>query len=277
MMNDRIRNNYSGLRPRLFIFPVFLLVLIVLFLYGEGALNVSGYVEIQKDVFLSINHFLGRYPVLQHNLTQLGDVLIILPLITILIVYAPKIWEALLAGLLVSAVFSAVLKKLFAIPRPAAVLDHNTFIIMGKKLTGFNSLPSGHSITIFTVLTILLFAFMPKKWEGKTLWALFVVITGLILAFTRVGVGAHHPLDVISGSIIGYISGLSGIFISRKYKIGAWIGPKKYYPVFILLFLVCGGVLVTRIMNENLLVYYFSIISLAFSLYKIIQVYVQRR
>ncbi|MBX2952204.1 MAG: phosphatase PAP2 family protein [Leadbetterella sp.] len=191
--------------------------------------------------------------------------------------YAPKIWEALLAGLLVSAVFSAVLKKLFAVPRPAAVLDHNTFIIMGKKLTGFNSLPSGHSITIFTVLTVLLFAFMPKKWEGKTLWVLFVVITGLILAFTRVGVGAHHPLDVISGSIIGYISGLSGIFISRKYKIGAWIGPKKYYPVFILLFLVCGGVLVTRIRNENLLVYYFSIISLAFSLYKIIQVYVQRR
>jgi uncharacterized membrane protein YoaK (UPF0700 family) len=135
---------------------------------------------------------------------------------------------------------------------------------------GHASLPSGHSITIFTTLAVLLFAFMPEKLTYKILLILFTIITGLIIAFTRVGVGAHYPLDVIIGSIIGYISGLTGIFINRKYKIWTWINNKKYYPIFILLMLICGISLINKIINENLLIYYLALISLFFPFYKII-------
>ena len=78
-------------------------------------------------------------------------------------------------------------------------------------------------ITVFTTLTILLFAFMPQKLKYKILLVFFIITTGLIIVFTGVGVEAHYPLDVIIGSIIGYISGLIGIFISRKYKFWTWI------------------------------------------------------
>lgn len=274
-MNTNIINNYLRLKPHLFILPILLLVIVILLLYSQNALSVNGYTQIQKDSFLIINHNLGQYPNLQFNLTQLGDGLIILSFLSIFIIYAPKIWEAIISGLLVSVLFSNPLKRIFSVPRPAAVFDNDSFIIVGKKLVGFNSSPSGHSITVFTVFTVLLFAFMPKKLEHKFLWFSSVIIIGLIIVSTRVGVGAHYPLDVISGSLIGYISGLAGVFISRKYKIWAWVNNKKSYPFFILLFLVCCVILVNKISHENLTIFYLSLASLLFSLYKITDVYVK--
>jgi membrane-associated phospholipid phosphatase len=117
---------------------------------------------------------------------------------------------------------------------------------------------------------------MPKKMLNKILWGIFIISIGLILVTTRVGVGAHFPLDVVSGSIIGYISGLLGIFISRKYKIWAWINSKKYYPVFIVLLLVCIAIVLNRIVTMNLIVFYVTFLCLIVSLYKIIYVYVKK-
>lgn len=272
-MNKNIVNNYSKLKPLLFFFPILLLTIIALFLYSLDALCINRYIQIQKGSFFVINYNFGQYPALMSNLTQLGDALIFLSFLSIFIVYAPKIWESLISGLLVSLLFSSILKKIFAIPRPAAVFDNNSFVIVGKKLSGFNSFPSGHSITVFTVLSVLLFAFMPQKLKYKITGFFLVIITGLIIVFTRVGVGAHYPIDVIAGSTIGYISGLTGIFISRKYKIWSWVNNKKYYPFFISLFLVCCFLLIKKIINENLIIYYLSFISLIISLYKIIDVY----
>ena len=276
MINDNVITNFSKLKLSLFFLPLFLLVAIVLFLYSQDALYVDNYIQIQKNYFLFINSKLSQFPNILYNLTQFGDALIFLSFLTLFIVYAPKIWESLLSALLVSVIFSTILKNIFAVPRPAAVLDTSSFVIIGKTLSGHNSLPSGHSITVFTILTVLLFGFMPKKWNYKIVWSFFIISIGLILAFTRVGVGAHFPLDVIVGSIIGYISGLVGIFSSQKYKIWYWINHKKFYPIFIVLFLICGIVLINKISKENLIIFYLSLTSLVVSLYKITAVYVKK-
>ncbi|TPD73390.1 phosphatase PAP2 family protein [Flavobacterium microcysteis] len=275
-MNTNVIINYARLKLPLFLLPIFLLVVVVLFLYSQNALCVEGYVQIQKDSFFFINQYLGQYPYLQINLTQLGDALVILSLLSIFFIYASKVWESLLSGSLVSLLLAGLLKKIFAIPRPAAVFSDDSFIIIGKKLTGHNSLPSGHSITVFTVLTVLLFSFMPKSLKSKIAWYLAIIAAGLVLVFTRVGVGAHYPLDVIVGSIVGYISGLAGIFISRKYRLWGWICNKKYCPVFILLFLICCILLTFRIINQNLVLFYLATASLIVSLYKIITIYVKK-
>ncbi|MBN8857806.1 MAG: phosphatase PAP2 family protein [Sphingobacteriales bacterium] len=272
-MNTNTIKNYSRLKTSLFCLPAFLLSAIVLFLYSQDALSVNHYIQIQKSSFFSLNHYLGQYPGLQFNLTQFGDCLISLSLLSIFIVYAPKIWESLISALLVSFLFSSVLKNIFAVPRPAAVFDSNSFIIVGEKLSGFNSLPSGHSVTVFTVLTVLLFGLTPQKLKYKITWFLLVVITGLMLALTRVGVGAHYPIDVIVGCIIGYISALLGIFISREYKICSWVNDKKYYLLFIVMFIACCVLLIYRIMKEDLIIFYLSLASLIISLYKTINVY----
>ena len=275
-MNVNISNNYSRLKPSLFFLPLFFLIAIVSFLGSKGALCADKYIEIQKDCFFYINSHLGQYPNLEYNLTQFGDALVFLSFLSLFVIYAPKIWEALLSTLLVSLLLCCPFKSMFAVPRPAATFDNNSFIIVGKAVCGHNSCPSGHSITIFAILTVLLFAFMPKETKFKILWVFSFITIGFFLAFTRVGVGAHYPLDVIIGSIVGHICGLLGIFISRKYKIWAWINNKKFYPIFILLFLICCVTLINRIINENLIIFYFAFISLAVSLYKIITIYVKK-
>ncbi|KFF18836.1 phosphatase PAP2 family protein [Flavobacterium hydatis] len=275
-MNASVINNYLKLKTSLFVLPLFFLCAIILFLYSQQALCAEHYVQIQKDFFFFINSHLGQYPNLEYNLTQLGDGLVFLSFLGLFVIYAPRIWEALLSGLLMSLLFSCPLKSIFAVPRPGVAFFDDHIIIIGKALCGHNSLPSGHSITVFTILTILMFAFMPQKLKFKIPWIFLIISLGLIVAFTRVAIGAHHPLDVIIGSIIGYISGLLGIFISRKNKTWNWINNKKYYPVFILLFLVCSISLINRIIDENLIIFYFAFISLVVSIYKITTVYVKR-
>lgn len=276
IMNTNVANNYSRLKLTLFFLPIFFLTAIVVFLYQRDALHVDKYIQIQKNCFFFLNSKLSQFPNTLFNLNQLGDCAVFLSFLSIFMLYAPKIWESLISASILSCIFSSLLKHVFAVPRPAASFDKNSFVIIGNTLTGNNSLPSGHSITIFTVLTVLLFAFMPQKLNYKILWFVFITITGLMLVFTRVGVGAHYPLDVIIGGIIGYISGLLGIFISKKYRIWAWIGDKRYYPILVLFLLFCCISLINKIMNENLIIFYLSLISLAVSLYKIINVYIKK-
>lgn len=275
-MNTYVIQNFSKLKLSLFIVPLLLLIAIVLLLYTQDSLSVDEYIQVQKGCFYFLNSKLSQFPNIIFNLTQLGDEIIILSCLSIFMLYAPKIWEALLSASLVSCIFSTSLKKIFAVPRPAAVFDSHSFAILGKTLSGHSSLPSGHSITAFTILTVLMFAFMPKKWGAKSLWFMLIISIGLVLVFTRVGVGAHYPLDVIIGGIIGYISAILGVFINEKYKIWTWINYKKYYPVFILFFLICGILIINRIKVENLFVFYAALTVLSISLYKIIHVYIKK-
>ena len=275
-MNTKVINNYAKVGPNLLSIPLVLLSLIFFFLFKKNALSVEGYINIQKNWFFYINSELSQFPEITYNLTQFGDSLIFLSFLSILIIYTPKMWEALVYSCLCSLVFSSTLKNLFSVPRPAAALDQQSFFIIGKTLTGHNSLPSGHSITVFTVLTVLLFSFMPEKNKAKFFWIIAIILTGAILVSTRVGVGAHFPLDVTIGSILGFLAGLLGILISKKVKLFNWISNKKSYPFFILLFLTCSIVLVGKIIKENLVIYYLSLVCLLFTLYKITYVYFKK-
>lgn len=274
-MNDYITDNYKKVSFYLLLLPIFIISAIIGLLYSQNALNVMGYVNIQKNVFYFLNEKLSQFPILEDNLTQIGDAFIGMSLLSILIIYTPKMWEALLSASLISLVFSKTFKEIFDIPRPATIFDNDSFNIIGETLVGYSSLPSGHSITTFTLLTVCMFAFAPKKTTYRYLWFICLVLLGLLIAFTRVGVGAHHPFDVIIGSTFGFTSGLLGIFITRKYKIWTWIANKKFYPIFILIFLGCLIVIITKIIDKNLFVFYLTLLSLIVSLFIITKSYVQ--
>jgi len=274
-VSDNLRNVKFGL-----LIPPFLLLLLFGFyfiFFNEGDNYIDRYINIQKDLFFYFNGQLSEFPNLQFNLTQLGDVLVFFPLVTVFIIYAPKLWEALLTSAILSLVMSATLKKLFAVPRPAAIFDNESFLIIGRTLTGNTSLPSGHSISAFIVITILIFAFMPKKNKHKIIWSLFFLTLGLVISFSRVGVGAHYPFDVIVGSTIGYIVAIIGIQINNKVSCWTWIKNIKYYPYFILFLIIWIGVIISKILVNNLPIFYFSLFSLVLSLCLITSAYVQKR
>ena len=69
-MNTNVINNFSKLKVSFLFLPLFLIITIVLFLYSKDSLNTDKYVQIQKDCFFCINHYLGQFPTLEYNITQ---------------------------------------------------------------------------------------------------------------------------------------------------------------------------------------------------------------
>lgn len=275
-MNSYIVKNYSELRFSLLVLPVILLIFITLYFYSHDSLSVDRYILIQKDWFYLLNKMLGQFPVLQHNFTQFGDALVVLAFLTVFFIPAPKMWEALISGSLISSLFTNLIKKILAVPRPAAVFDNDSFVIIGETLSGYNSVPSGHSVTIFTTFTIILFSFLPSNRTRKLFWFFLLMSVGIVLVFSRVALGAHYPVDVMVGGIIGYVSAILGIFFCRNCKVWNWIGNKKYYPFFMVAFLVWSVVLAFRIIQENLLIFYFALSCLLFSLLKLVSKYAEK-
>lgn len=266
-LDNYVTDNLQKVKLSLLIPPMFLLISICCYFifFNKESFN-DGYISLQKDWFYFLNQKLSQLPNLQYNLTQLGDVLIFFPLITIFFIYAPKLWEALITSALLSLVVSAVLKKFFAMPRPAAVFDNESFAIIGKTLTGKTSLPSGHSIATFVVITILLFVFMPKKSILKFIWSFFILSVGFIIALSRVGVGAHYPLDVLIGCALGYIVVVLGILLNEKLNWLSWIRLKKVVPFFILIFTIWGALIIKKITDTNLPIYYLSVAALVITI-----------
>ncbi|WP_295233599.1 phosphatase PAP2 family protein [uncultured Chryseobacterium sp.] len=275
-MNEDAISNLNKIKYSYLFLPLLLLAIIAISLYACGAWSADHYVSIQKEAFTYCNLQLSQFPVLMYNLIQFGDALVILSLCTFLIIYAPRIWESLIWASLVSALLCCPFKWLFKIPRPAAILDNGSFVIIGKAYVGNNSLPSGHAITAFTVLTVLLWAFMPKNSVRKIIWIVLMIGIGSLISLSRVGIGAHHLLDVVIGSIIGYISGISGILINRNFMIWSWIADKEYHPLFIIIFTICSVIIMRKMLLDHQPVFYLSLLSLFITTYIITVNYVKK-
>lgn len=74
------------------------------------------------------------------------------------------------------------------------------------------SFPSSHAVNNFSLATVLAYNFKKYSW-------IFYSVAALI-AFSRISVGAHYPLDVIGGAIIGAIIGylIALVFFKLIFK-----------------------------------------------------------
>lgn len=262
-------NNFAKVKIAYFI-PLILIILLcfsfpIIIITGKS--YTEGYISIQKELFYSLNSILSSFPSLELNLTQLGDVIILFPFISIFLYNAPKLWEAIITSSFFSLITSAVLKNVFSVPRPAAVFNNDSFMIIGKTLKGHTSLPSGHSMTVFIVIIIVLLAFMPIKKRHQLFWCLFMLTLGFAITFSRVGVGAHYPLDVIIGSVIGAILAILGILLARRLNWLSKLKNKFQIKILISILMIWMVLVVQKIINENLFIAYLALIPICVTLY----------
>jgi len=202
------------------IFPVILLQFVFVFswLFADQ-FDQSSYTALQKDVFIVFNDYLSCLPPsLWLNMTYIGDGVVIFALFSFMLLIRAQAWAAMFASILVASVITNVGKAFFLMPRPAVVLDHDSFHIVGDVLIGYSSFPSGHSITIsFVLIAILATLFgCPETLKQKISLLIGLVILALF-CISRVAVGAHWPLDIVAGASLGWLSALIGVSLARQY------------------------------------------------------------
>jgi len=217
------------------------------FWYG---IQPQAYTANQINLFLQINHVLAQAGnVFWLNITTLGDALLLFPLLSFLVIKYPRAWAAFFGAIPLSTLLSRATKAYFSMPRPAAVIDTDKINIIGETLRGHSSLPSGHTITIFTTVTVLitLLFYGDKKVSHSVVWVLGLLCIATMVAASRIAVGAHWPLDTLLGAIFGVMGGLSGVWLT--YKSNVWwhwmTMPKaKYMHIGLLIMLSTAMMLV---------------------------------
>jgi len=195
----------SGMR----VTRIILISLILIFSALQAVIAIFG---LNRSLFLEINSFASHIPsYIWANLTCLGDTLVGCSFMILFVRKRPDIvWSGLIAAVVGFTIVN-LLKASFNVPRPPAVFGNESINIIGPALY-HNSFPSGHTATIFTLAGILLSYF--RSMALKLLTILFAFIVGI----SRISVGVHWPLDVLTGAVLGCACALCGIYLVLKFR-----------------------------------------------------------
>ena len=162
------------------------------------------------DLFYLINNGLANplFDMVMPHLTDCGGFLTLLGLCILAILISRhykrerylEIAKMCLYALILSGVIAACLKLAYHSPRPFTVLDHVRQLTVPTEP---NSFPSGHSSSTMSVVTVLVWCLR----ENKLIVCLLIAFA-LLIAFSRVYIGVHYPFDVLTGAVVGVVSGV---------------------------------------------------------------------
>ncbi|MFN2234825.1 MAG: phosphatase PAP2 family protein [Anaerolineales bacterium] len=176
------------------------MVIIGLLMMIIGMLHInSRFARWDTRIFNFIYVRLSRFTTLFQYLRPLGTVPVLFLLI--LIMYIPSCEFGIIATISysISAIIERIIKMTIRRPRPFQLLHG---VKMGQLPEPHDpSHPSGDSFRVWFLACLLPFAFsLPAPIY------VFSFIVAIILSLGRIALGVHFPLDVISGTGLGFLS-----------------------------------------------------------------------
>ncbi len=176
----------------------------VLFMKG-GSLNV--------EVFVAVQRYTRAWPdTVWSMVTICGTGVVAFALLSPILAWQPRWYAAGLAAAPLAGLYSNGLKRLFALPRPASVLEAGQLHVIGETLHA-NTFPSGHSVTAFTLAALLVLA--SRRPLQAAAWA---VPMATLIAISRIAVGAHWPADIAAGAAGGWCCGALGVMAITRWR-----------------------------------------------------------
>jgi membrane-associated phospholipid phosphatase len=107
------------------------------------------------------------------------------------------IWAFLLTGVGLPSLFTTLVKRLIGRSRPELIDSVGSFDFRTMSWVDwtYQSFPSGHATTAFALCFTVSFL-VPRSFP----WVLALAV---LIALSRIVVGAHYPTDVIGGAVVG--------------------------------------------------------------------------
>lgn len=187
--------------------------------------------------------------------TMMGEEMIIILLVAILyFAYDKRFATKMFFVTLVSMGVNGIVKNIAQVPRPFA--GGEVTCVRPETATGY-SFPSGHT-QLFSTWSSALAAHVRKIAVG-----LVVAVLIVMMAASRVYLGAHFPSDVIVGALLGVTFGIAGCLLYDRVqnKNMLHMGAIVVLTPFMLYFLVVGDP-----MSEDFFKAYGMVVGLPFAL-----------
>lgn len=158
------------------------------------------------------------------------ETLLVFLIVTLWFAFDKKFAQKLLFITMASMSVNGVIKNIAQVPRPFA--SGEVTCVRPETATGY-SFPSGHTQN-FTTWTSLTAMQLKKKW-----FTVLVTILILLVAFSRVYLGAHYPSDVVVSVVIGTAFGTIGsiVYDKTENKQKLYIGMTLILTPFAVLFM----------------------------------------
>lgn len=158
-----------------------------------------------------IETFAGRGAEFAAWLTHLGEPWLCLPLCVLFLAFSGQ-WRQLsvarLVGVgLVLLIIVQGLKFGLDRPRPGAVLQE-VLELSGGGLKA-RAMPSGHTAMAAYVFGLLGMILWRQRWGGTAL--VVGLVTPLVVAWSRIAIGAHWPTDVLAGLCLGFVLAMAAL------------------------------------------------------------------
>ena len=125
----------------------------------------------------------------------LGAIWIAIALVATVVWRRPTMFPLVFLGVLLADVLSFSLKQLTDLPRPPSRYPEPETLV---PVVHDSTFPSGHSATAFAGAALI-----ARAAPRRITWGLYALATAI--AFSRVYVGVHYPLDVITGAALGLV------------------------------------------------------------------------
>lgn len=191
----------------------FLIPFLILLLIGFFLLLLNS----KSELFLWINsHHTAFFDELFKLITLLGDGIMTVIVVLVLLFY--KFRYAVLTGIAFAynALVIQALKHFFKAPRPVKYFEEIIPIrtIEGYPVHEWNSFPSGHTGTVFTLAVVLTYL-LPHRQRH---WILIPLAA--LTAFSRVYLAQHFMEDIIAGAILAVV---------MTFHLIWWLENSKWY------------------------------------------------
>ena len=191
-------------------FDQYLLLIAAIFaLIGFATLSVAGF----TTGFYTVHEFgLQLFPeYFWENITFAGDALVAVTIALLFSYRFPQISLAIVLCALFGGLVIHILKAAISLPRPPAVLEIGTFVVIGPEFQK-GSMPSGHTATAFMLAGVL------SRCLDSTFKKIGVIFFAALIGWSRVVSGVHWPADVCMGAALGLSVAWFSLILTDRWK-----------------------------------------------------------